>query len=448
MKILLVLPRPLFPADTGGKTRSLNIFSRLAKEVEIHAVSFADRIHDDAAISQMKATFESYTPVFWREAQKYCPAFYAQVFANQFSSWPYFLAKCNRPVFRSTVEELVARQRFDLLLCDFLHTAAPLLEFSFKPRVVFEHNVEFLLRRRKWEVEGHPLRRWVFNAEWRKTRRIEGRVCRSFDHVITVSECDQQTLKDEFAIEHISTVPMGVDTDFFRPVDGPPQRGRLVFVGSMDWDPNEDGIVWFLREVYPRIRHAMPNASLSIVGRNPSSRLRAIATRAPDVEIAGRVSDVRPHLARSEVAVVPLRVSGGTRLKIPEAMAMAKPVISTSIGAEGLPFRDGREILLAERPEDFARAVVELLNNASLRDLIGRAAREEVVRKHSWQVVVASFQKILAQAAWPRNQTVCAWRPVPKRNGEVGTLPVRSDGEPFEHHCYRKGMGPRTEIDE
>ena len=401
------MPRPLFPADTGGKTRSLNIFSRLAREAEIHAVSFADPVRDAAAMSQMKATFESYTPVFWREAKKYSPAFYAEVFGNQFRSLPHFLAKCNRPRFRSAVEELAAGKHFDLVLCDFLHTAAPLLEFSFRPRAVFEHNVEFLLRRRKWEVERHPLRKWVFNADWRKTRTIEAQVCQSFDHVITVSEGDQQTLRQEFAIQHVSTLPTGVDTDFFRPVEDPPQPGRLAFVGSMDWDPNEDGIVWFLREVYPRIRQSMPNASLAIVGRNPSSRLRGIAARVPAVEITGWVPDVRPHVAQSEVMVVPLRVGGGTRLKIPEAMAMAKAVVSTPIGAEGLPFRDGREIRIAERPEDFAQAVVELLNNASLRDLMGRAAREKVVSKQSWEAVVAGLREILAQVV-SENQAICA----------------------------------------
>jgi sugar transferase (PEP-CTERM/EpsH1 system associated) len=399
MKILLTLPRPLFPADTGGKMRSLNIFSRLVKGAEIHAVSFADPVGDAAAISQMSEVFTSYTPVFWREAKKYSTTFYGEVLANQLSSLPYFLSKCNRPRFRSTVEELMTRNDFDLLFCDFLHTAAPLLECSFRPRVVFEHNAEFLLRKRKWELEKHPLRKLVFGAEWKKTRTIEARVCRSFDHVMTVSRDDQQTLRHEFAIEQVSALPTGVDTDFFRPVDDRPQPGRLVFVGSMDWDPNEDGIVWFLREIFPRIRQTVPNAGLSIVGRNPSSRLRAIAGRVPAVEITGRVHDVRPYLSRAEVVVVPLRVGGGTRIKIPEAMAMAKAVVSTPVGAEGLPFRDGREIRIAERPEDFARTVVEILNNASLRNSLGKAAREEVVSKHSWQVVVDRLEEILAKVA-------------------------------------------------
>lgn len=406
MKILLALPRPLFPADTGGKIRSLNIFSRLAKKAEIHAVSFADPAGDAAALPEMKAMFASYTPVFWREAKRHSRKFYAEVIANQCNALPYFLAKCNRPHFRSAVKKMAAEQRFDLVFCDFLHTAVPLLDFNFKPRVVFEHNVEFLLRKRKWEVEKQPLRKLVFGAEWRKTRTIEAKVCSSFDHVLAVSEDDRHTLQSEFAINHVSMLPTGVDTDFFHPPNDDPQHqpqpGHLVFVGSMDWDPNEDAMLWFLREVYPRIRQAMPKASLTIVGRSPSSRLRVMAAGVPAVEVTGRVADVRPYLSQAEAVVVPLRIGGGTRIKIPEAMAMAKAVVATPIGAEGLPFRDGREIRIAEQPESFAQVVVELLKNASLRDAIGSAARAEVVRNHGWSMVVARMEEILEQVMCSR----------------------------------------------
>jgi polysaccharide biosynthesis protein PslH len=395
MRILLTLPGLLFPADTGGKIRSLNILSRLAKKAEIHAVSFAEPNRDAAGIAEMKRIFAGYTPVFRTESRKYSTRFYSELLTNQFSSWPYFLAKCNTPTFRRAVSELAGSKRFDLVFCDFLQTAAPLRRLIARPKVVFEHNVEFSLRKRKWQQEQQPLRRLVYGAEWKKTRRIEAEVCRSFDHVITVSEDDRQTLETEFGITQSSTIPTGVNTDFFSPSTQRPQRGRLVFVGSMDWDPNEDGAAWFLRDIYPRVRKAVPEASFAIVGRAPSPRLRAIAEKEPGVEITGWVPDVRPHLANAEVVVVPLRVGGGTRIKIPEAMAMAKAVVATPIGAEGLPFHDGRQIRIAERPEQFARAVVELVNNASLRNSIAQAARDEVVNHHGWEPVVARVEHIL-----------------------------------------------------
>jgi polysaccharide biosynthesis protein PslH len=215
--------------------------------------------------------------------------------------------------------------------------------------------------------------------------------------VICVSSEDARTLRSEFGIDSISVLPTGVDTDYFRPSEVCSQRGRMIFVGSMDWDPNEDGVVWFLEEVYPRIRQEMPEAGFYIVGRNPSARLRRIAGEHPHVTVTGRVADVRPYLAASEVVVVPLRVGGGTRIKIPEAMAMAKPVVSTSIGAEGLPFQDGRELCIADQPAEFARTVLRLLANDSLRESISAAARASVVENHGWDHVANSMEAILKQ---------------------------------------------------
>jgi len=345
----------------------------------------------------MSSVFQSYTPVAWRETKRHSLGFYQELLTNQFSSLPYFLAKCEVPHFCSTVEQLLGRQHFDVLFCDFLHTAAPLRMIDFKPKVVFEHNVEFLLRKRKWELEKRPLQRFVLGTEWKRTQRIESQVCRSFEHVIAVSTDDQNSLRHEFAIDQVSIVPTGVDAEFFCPIGNSSQPGHLAFVGSMDWDPNEDGIAWFVREVYPQILRKVPNASLSIVGRNPSSRLRAIVSHEPSIEITGWVADVRPYLAQAEVVVVPLRVGSGTRIKIPEAMAMQKAVVSTSIGAEGLPFRDGHEIRIADESKDFAQSVSELLQNRSLRHRLAATAREAVVREHCWQAVVEKVEQVLEQ---------------------------------------------------
>ncbi len=398
MRILLALPGPLFPADTGGKIRTLNIFSRLAKSAEVHAVSFADPLLDTSGIATMRAMFASYTPVFRSEVKKYSLRFYREVMTNQFASLPYFLAKCNHSHFRSVVQQLLCGKHFDLLFCDFLQTAAPLLNCAFTPRVVFEHNVEFLLRRRKWEVERNPLRKFIFGSEWRKTRTIEAEVCRSFDHVIAVSPEDQGVLQHEFGIEDVSILPAGVDTDFFSPRESQSDHGRIVFVGSMDWDPNEDGVLWFVREIYPRVRGEIPGARFTIVGRSPSSRLCAIAGQEQGIEITGRVPDVRSYVSQAEVVVVPLRVGGGTRIKIPEAMAMGKAVVSTPVGAEGLPFKAGQEICIAESPDQFAQAVVQLLKNSSLRTSIGSAARQAAI-KHSWIHVVSQLENVLQRVS-------------------------------------------------
>jgi sugar transferase (PEP-CTERM/EpsH1 system associated) len=397
LKILLTLPRPLFPADLGGKIRTLNIFSHLAKRVEVHAISLADPDRDAQAIVEMRQIFRSYTPIFWREKAKYSLGFYTGLLVNHLRRLPYSVAKYRLAHYRRAVEALAARERFDLIFCDFLPPAAALLETGLRPRVLFEHNVESLLRKRYWETEQNPVRKWIFHAEWKKVEALEAKLLRSSDYVIAVSEDDRQILQREFGVEHVSSIPTGVDTEFFRPPEAKPCPGRIAFVGSMDWYPNEDGVIWFLQEVYPRLRKENREVNLAVVGRNPSARLLQIAASEPGVEITGRVDDVRPYLAQASVVVVPLRIGGGTRIKIPEAMAMAKPVVSTRLGAEGLPLLPGREILLEDEPEGFALAIGSLLKDAARREAIGIAAREKVVRDHNWEVVALKVEQILKQ---------------------------------------------------
>ena len=399
MRILLALPRPLFPTDTGGKIRTLKIFERLADRHEIHAVSLADPGREAGGIAQMRQLFYSYTPVEWQETPKFSPAFYAEFARSRFSRFPYFLEKYRQPAYRAAVDALLARQEFDLVLCDFLHPAAALLDSAARPRVIFEHNVEYVIRKRHWERESNPLRKWALRREWEKARTIEAEVCRAFDHVIAVSRDDREMIEREFGVTTVSDIPTGVDLDYYRPRQAAEQSasrpGNLVFVGSMDWYPNEEGILWFAEQVYPRIRQMAPEANLTVVGRNPSPRLRQLAAQDASIEITGSVPDVRPYLERALAVVVPLRIGGGTRIKIFEAMAMGRAVVSTHLGAEGLPVTSGSDILLADDPGAFADAALSLLGQPALRERIGSAARAKVTRDHSWERVAMRMTEIL-----------------------------------------------------
>ena len=217
------------------------------------------------------------------------------------------------------------------------------------PVVLFEHNVEYMIWQRLCALETRPWRRALFEIEWRKLRAREADACREADLTIAVSEDDRRRLEELAPGIRAASIPTGVDTNYFMP-DGRPERAnRLVFSGSMDWHPNEDAVIYFADAILPRIRAEIPDATLTVVGRNPTARLREVAARA-GIDVTGTVDDVRPSIGEAAVYVVPLRAGGGTRLKIFEALAMAKPVVSTTVGAEGLGARERSPFRRRGRP--------------------------------------------------------------------------------------------------
>lgn len=206
-------------------------------------------------------------------------------------------------------------------------------------------------------------------------------------------------MQREYGLAEVADVPTGVDTDYFRPQGvASPEPHNLVFTGSMDWLPNEDAIRYFTEQILPRVKQAVPDVTLTVVGRNPSAHLLELSKRDASIIVTGRVEDVRPYIERSAAYIVPIRIGGGTRLKIYEAMAMAKPVVSTAVGAEGLPVHDGVELLIADTPEKFAATVVRVMTDQSLAQQLGRRAAHTVRGQFGWSRVAASFAEICQRA--------------------------------------------------
>jgi glycosyltransferase involved in cell wall biosynthesis len=218
---------------------------------------------------------------------------------------------------------------------------------------------------------------------------------RRFDRSMCVSETDRLTFQRDYQLTNVSSIDTGVDVDYFSAHQGPRVPNRLLFTGSMDWMPNEDAILFFVREVLPRISEVIPDVSLAIVGRYPSRRLKNLCDSNPAILVTGRVEDVRPYLATSSVFIVPLRIGGGTRIKIFEAMASGLPVVSTSVGAEGLPLQHQRHLLLADSPDDFARSVVMLLKDRALARQITDTAHSLVTHNYDWRVITRQVENIL-----------------------------------------------------
>ena len=315
-----------------------------------------------------------------------------------FSRYPVDLWKWHVPGVRDQVRELVENGMVDLCVADFLFAAANVPFGGDVPVVLFEHNVEYLIWKRLSALERSPWKRALFALEWRKLRRCEADACKTADLTIAVSEEDRQRLSDLAPGAGTGSIPTGVDTSYFQPAGRPEIPARLVFSGSMDWHPNEDAVVYFGESILPLVRQQVPHASFVVVGRNPTRRLRDAATRLGMI-ITGTVDDVRPFLDEGSVYVVPLRAGSGTRMKIFEALGMAKAVVSTTVGAEGLALTPGREFIAADEPRSFADAVVSLINDEDRRRELGQAGRSLVVERYSWKKVAREFEAQCEQVA-------------------------------------------------
>jgi sugar transferase (PEP-CTERM/EpsH1 system associated) len=312
---------------------------------------------------------------------------------------PYAVAKYRSTEYRRAVERLLAHGQFDAMVCDFLVPIVNLPQHLPCPAVLFTHNVEAEIWRRHSETTRNPVSHFLLAQQWRRMLRFERDALGRFDLVLGVSDADAQTFERLYpgALDApLHVVQTGVDTSFFAPQTGGVKRAHLVFTGSMDWLPNVDAMQYFVREILPLIRSAEPDATLSIVGRSPIPAVKRLALET-GIEITGRVQDVRPHIAEAAVYVVPLRIGGGTRLKIFEAMAMGKAVVSTAIGAEGLPVTAGENIIVADEPESFAKAVINLIRDHQLRQRIETEARRLVVERYDWSAVSRDFEDALTR---------------------------------------------------
>jgi glycosyltransferase involved in cell wall biosynthesis len=316
--------------------------------------------------------------------------FFAALLRNLFSPLPYVIARYRSPELREEVRRLSASS--DLIISDFLFSSLNVPDGLSAPTVLFEHNVEATIWQRHAAVPQHPMRRTYMGVQWRRMLRHEARECRRFSHVVAVSALDADIIRRAYAVSSVGHVPTGVDLAYFSASRPRARDSReLVFVGSMDWMPNEDGIRWFASEIFGRIQERIAGASLTVVGRSPSPSLRDLAARNRAIEVTGTVDDVRPYLERAGVSVVPLRIGGGTRLKIYEMMAMGVPVVSTAIGAEGLPIRHGEHLLIADSADEQVSAICALLTDPAGGDLLAANALRHVQEHCSWDAVAECF---------------------------------------------------------
>ncbi|HKY73015.1 MAG TPA: glycosyltransferase [Nitrospira sp.] len=401
MRLLWLKTNLLHPVDTGGKIRTYFMLRELKQHHHVTYLALDDGTAAPDAVARATEYCHELIRVPHKTSSKFSIRFFVELARNLGSALPYAVEKYRSVEFGRRIDQ--EQGKADVVVCDFVFPHVNVPEALARPSVLFQHNVEAVIWRRHTDTQRSRLARLLCLAQWRRMQAFERGACQRYDAIATVSPQDRSIIEREYGAPVVRDVPTGVDTDYWRPSRATePEPYHLVFGGSMDWLPNDDAMKYFTRTIFPRIRASCPEATLTIVGRNPFPGLRALSRQHPHIRVTGRVDDVRPYLERAAVYVIPLRIGGGTRLKVFEAMAMERAIVSTSIGVEGLPIVNGTDALIADEPDAFADAVVRLLRQRSLARQLGERAAAKARAQFGWAPVAASFIDVceMARKRW------------------------------------------------
>lgn len=393
MKILWVKPGKLLPLDSGGQLRTYNILRCLAQEHELTYLSYYGGLRDEVYERDIVQHLPGTVTVHTGAPDTTAVGRYLDYARHLWWKAPYPVAKFTDQGVQKLVASWFQEGRFDVAVCDFLASSLNFPDHLTIPTAIFQHNVETVLWKRLAEFEVKWLDRMVSKFEYAKMRRFEPQQVQRFHHVIAVSDADREAMGSMVPASRISVVPTGVDLKKFQyDPNIRPAGPYVVFTGSMDWEANIDGVEYFCKEVWPLVLAQVPYAKFLIVGRRPHARVKNLASGS--VEITGTVPSIVEYLQKAAVFIVPLRIGGGTRIKIYEGMAVGKATVSTTIGAEGLDVTHGKDILLADDPTSFAQAIILLLRDEAARRRY-EAAAAATAQKYDWPVITRRFVDVL-----------------------------------------------------
>ncbi len=408
MRVLIVSPTFPLPLTAGGKVAIFNFIKELSKAHQISLLSLI-RSSESEFVEEMKKYCEKVDVVVidsdpirsnrlksWRARVKSWPMVRAVLKARSLlSPTPESVSrKFVREIRRKTKEALTSN-RYDIAQFEFIWSAPYMPKrtpgFSNTKTVLVEHDVAFVPLYRAFLTQ-HGVRRWLAYAEYLKMKRYERMTCPRFDGVATFTKVDKERLLKLCPRARVSVVPLGVDLDFFKP-GASGNEAKILYVGSMTHPPNVDAVLYFCQAIFPLIHKRIPQAQLTIVGKDPPPEVMKLGS-IENTTVAGYVEDLGGYYAASAVEVVPLRIGGGFRAKIVEAMACGLPIVSTYIGCEGIEVTHNRDILIADTPEEFAQEVVRLLLDRDLRRQLAQNARRLVEEKYDWKQSAAQMDRI------------------------------------------------------
>lgn len=409
MRILFLSHFIPHPPTGGASLRNYNLIRQLARSHKVDLLTFTQTVRHPTReqIAQSRAAMGEFcrsVEVIDLPTDYSRLKWYGLLAANTFSAQPYSAWRFQSRAMLRALERHLGGRRYDIVHVDTIALAGYLPYLHGVPAVLNHHNVESSLLLRRAANERHPAKKAYLALQGHKLRRAERRALTAFAGNVAVSELDRRELQALAPEARIAVVPNGTDTEFFRPSSATSETVSLVFAGSMSWYPNRDAMILFAEKIWPLIRQALPNAVMHVIGSAVPPEVRRVGAQDPRFRVLGFVDDVRPYIAEASVYVVPIRVGGGTRLKILDAMAMGKAIVSHSIGAEGLDLEDGKEILIADPPEAFARQVIELVNDAPRREALARAARATAEAKYAWSRIAPRLEEFYRQLAVAKQQ--------------------------------------------
>jgi polysaccharide biosynthesis protein PslH len=382
MKILLLTQVLPYPPDSGPKVKTWNVIKYLAKHHEVTLVSF---VRGDQAVSV-------------RELEKYCREVHTvplergifrdlRYMAESFlRNQPFLMIRDRRREMEQLIDQLSAKTDYDIVHADQLNMAQYAARVTGARQVLDAHNALWLLYKRLWMTMGSGPKKWLLKRDWRLLKKYEGQVCKDFHAVLAVSEEDRKALEEAAGQSlNITVIPIAIDTDEITPVDFKAQGNRIIHIGTMFWPPNIDGIMWFLQEVLPKVRESRADAVFDVIGANPPQEIISMGEKDPGVNITGYVDDLMPYLEGASVMVVPLRAGGGMRVKILNALGQGLPIVSTTLGCEGIGVTSGVHLLISDSPEEFAHSVVCLMEDDKLARKLGQNGRRLIEESYDYR---------------------------------------------------------------
>jgi glycosyltransferase involved in cell wall biosynthesis len=392
MRILLLTLVVPNPPDSGPKIKTHYLLRYLAQRHEVTLVSFVRSEAEEAAARALEKLCKAVYTVPMRRSRLRDGGY---LLASLVSARPFLMLRDESRAMRRLLKDLTAREQFDLVHADQLNMAQ-FGQATGLSMVLDEHNAVWTIFERLARRE-RGAKRLLLEWEWRRLKRYEGRICKASAAVMAVSAEDRAALLAAGAVDPIPVIPIAVDIAGGQPVQRRPDAQGILSMATMYWPPNIDSVLWFAHEVLPHIRRDAPDAPFYIVGARPPAEVCALAND-PTIQVTGYVEDPQPYLESSALLIVPLRAGGGMRVKILEALARGIPVVSTTIGAEGIDVTPGEHLLIADEPAAFAGAVVRLLHDRALGDRLAEAGRHHAVTRYDWRSVCPAVERVYDRA--------------------------------------------------